>query len=253
IHCLFFLFTVGESGGNPVVGYEGQNVTLSCKYDIKYHDPRPICWGRGNIPNLGCNNQLISTDGYKVTERVSSRYQLLGRLDEGDVSLTILNLTASDAGRYGCRVHVYGLFNDEKYHIDLRIEKASSTTTSTTLGRWTSTEETQHNNYTTGVQSDSQLTSTDTILTSSTNSERTGKEANNLTVALVGALFVLIALTTAVGVIIMGKSFPTHQHQVNSSLQYNSVQLQSRGLAVENIYQIDADEMVDGGDYEYCP
>ncbi|XP_010749437.2 T-cell immunoglobulin and mucin domain-containing protein 4 [Larimichthys crocea] len=252
---LIALLTVGECGGSPVVGYEGQNVTLSCKYDIKYHKPQSICWGRGDIPNRGCNNQLISTDGYKVEERVSSRYQLVGRLDDGDVSLTILNLTDSDAGRYGCRVHVYGLFNDEKHHIDLNIKGASSTTTSTTLDRRTSTEETTHN-YTTG-----QLTSTETIITSSTNSEHTDKESTSVAVVLVGALFGLIALTTAVGVVIMGRRWrqlnkiPTHQHQVNSSVQFNSVQLQSRGLAEENIYQIDggSDVAGNGGEYEYCP
>ncbi|XP_027129554.1 hepatitis A virus cellular receptor 1 homolog [Larimichthys crocea] len=122
------LLTVSECGSSPVVGYEGQNVTLSCKYDIKYHKPQPICWGRGDLPKSGgCKNQLISTDGYKVEERVSSRYQLLGRLDDGNVSLTILNLTDSDAGRYGCRVLVYGLFNDEKHHIDLNIKGVLTT------------------------------------------------------------------------------------------------------------------------------
>ena len=54
--------------------------------------------------------------------RASSRYQLLGRLDEGDVSLTILNLRDSDAGRYGCRVEIPGWFNDDKHHFDLTIE-----------------------------------------------------------------------------------------------------------------------------------
>ncbi|TKS83339.1 T-cell immunoglobulin and mucin domain-containing protein 4 [Collichthys lucidus] len=227
---LIAFLTVGECGGSPVVGYEGQNVTLSCKYDIKHHKPQSICWGRGDLPLLGCNNQLISTDGHKVKERVSSRYQLLGRLDEGDVSLTILNLTDSDAGRYGCRVHIPGLFNDEKHHIDLNINGG-------------------------------QQTSTETIITSSTNSERTGRGPHSVAVVLVGVLFGLIALTTAVGVVIMGRKWrqlnkiPTHQHQVNSSIRFHSVQLQSRGLAEENIYQIDggSDVAGNGGEYEYCP
>ena len=58
-----------------------------------------------------------------MTTRASSRYQLLGRLEDGDVSLTILKTTEEDAGLYGCRVDIYGWFNDEKHHIDLTIEK----------------------------------------------------------------------------------------------------------------------------------
>ena len=108
-----------------VVGRAGEDVTLPCKYDFKYNGARSVCWGRGSIPLSGCNNQIISTDGHKVIEstRVSSRYQLLGRLEDGDVSLTILKTTEEDAGLYGCRVEISGLNNDEKHHTDLIIEK----------------------------------------------------------------------------------------------------------------------------------
>ncbi|TMS14593.1 T-cell immunoglobulin and mucin domain-containing protein 4 [Larimichthys crocea] len=136
---LLLLLAVSECGilTVSVVGHEGQSVTLSCKYDIKHHKPQSICWGRGDLPNTGgCKNQLISTDGYKVKTRVSSKYRLQGRLDEGDVSLTILRVTDPDAGRYGCRVHQSGLFNDEKHHIDLIIEGALPTKTITVLTTW---------------------------------------------------------------------------------------------------------------------
>lgn len=121
---VFSVSTVTECGGISVVGHAGQNVTLSCTYDFKYYGALRICWGRGVLPSSGCNNQLISTDGRKVIERTraSSRYQLLGRLDEGDVSLTILNITDSDAGRYGCTVEIPGWFNDAKHHFDLVIK-----------------------------------------------------------------------------------------------------------------------------------
>lgn len=123
---VFSVSTVSECGGisMSVVGQIGQNVTLSCTYDFKYYRALAICWGRGDLPSRGCNNQLISTDGRKVIERTraSSRYQLLGRLDKGDVSLTILNITESDAGRYGCTVEIPGWFNDAKHHFDLVIK-----------------------------------------------------------------------------------------------------------------------------------
>lgn len=119
-----FCFPVSRCDGTRVVGQMGQNVTLPCKYETKYNKPLEVCWGRGEIPYSKCNNQLLSTDGHKVIEstRVSSKYQLLGRLDEGDVSLTIFNLTQEDAGKYGCRAEIPGLLNDQKHHIDLIVE-----------------------------------------------------------------------------------------------------------------------------------
>ncbi|XP_071390847.1 T-cell immunoglobulin and mucin domain-containing protein 4-like [Centroberyx affinis] len=118
---LLCLLTVSESSSLKVVGHAGQNVTLPCEYNIRTHGSAVVCWGRGEIPNAGCNDQIIATDGSKVTEesRRSSRFQLLGRLRDGDVSLTILNATPRDSGRYGCRVQVPGWFNDLRYHSDL--------------------------------------------------------------------------------------------------------------------------------------
>lgn len=114
--------TVRGGRGSKFVGHVGQNVTLSCKYDKSY-GLLSACWSRGQIPISGCGQQLIATDGRAVKEetRASSRYQLLGRLDEGDVSLTILSVTELDAGHYGCRVEIPGWFNDNKHHLDLSV------------------------------------------------------------------------------------------------------------------------------------
>ncbi|KAL7390411.1 hypothetical protein ABVT39_020610 [Epinephelus coioides] len=252
---LLALLTVSEGDGSRVVGQLDGNVTLPCTYDIKYHGALWVCWDRGEIPNSGCNKQLISTDGQKVTEgsRVSSRYQLLGRLDKGDVSLTILNVSESDAGRYGCRVAVPGLFNDLKYHIDLTIEEAPLTTTSTTLKTET-TEQTTDEDVTGHVNS------TDRPLTSSSSSI-VAEESSGTNVVLLCVLFGLVALVTAGAVLIIVSrrrrlnKMPEQQQQVVSSVQYSatssSLQLQSRSLAVENIYQIEGG--LDGSEYEYCP
>ncbi|XP_045895478.1 hepatitis A virus cellular receptor 1 homolog [Micropterus dolomieu] len=123
---LLALLAVGESDGSSVVGQTGQSVTLSCKYDITYYEALHVCWGRGELPLSGCSNPLVSTDGHKVRTRASSRYQLLGRLEAGDVSLTILDLTETDAGRYGCRVEIPGWFNDDKHHLDLIVERGET-------------------------------------------------------------------------------------------------------------------------------
>uniref|UniRef100_A0A4W6C9N2 Ig-like domain-containing protein n=1 Tax=Lates calcarifer TaxID=8187 RepID=A0A4W6C9N2_LATCA len=129
---LLALLTVGECDNTKVLGQIGNNITLPCRYDAKKHGPVHVCWGRGDIPKSKCSDQIIATDGHKVIEgtRVSSRYQLQGLLNDGDVSLTILNLTESDAGRYGCRAEIPGWFNDEKHHIDLSVERNAVTTTS---------------------------------------------------------------------------------------------------------------------------
>ncbi|CAK6984900.1 T-cell immunoglobulin and mucin domain-containing protein 4-like, partial [Scomber scombrus] len=120
------------SSSRKVVGRAGEDVTLPCRYNIKSNGRAPVCWGRGSVSTSGCNNQIISTDGYKVITRASSRYQLLGRLEDGNVSLTILNTTKEDAGWYGCRVDIPGWFSDEIHYIDLTIEKAPATTTAAT-------------------------------------------------------------------------------------------------------------------------
>uniref|UniRef100_A0A3B4H141 Ig-like domain-containing protein n=1 Tax=Pundamilia nyererei TaxID=303518 RepID=A0A3B4H141_9CICH len=115
------LVLLGPGHAYFVKGHTGQDITLSCKYDRKYYGALSACWQRGEIPARGCSNQLISTDGLRVETRAPSRYELLGRLEDGDVSLTIKSLTEGDAGRYGCRVEIPGWFNDEKHHIDVSV------------------------------------------------------------------------------------------------------------------------------------
>uniref|UniRef100_A0A3Q2Q4A9 Ig-like domain-containing protein n=1 Tax=Fundulus heteroclitus TaxID=8078 RepID=A0A3Q2Q4A9_FUNHE len=121
----FLFWSNGLSGCDniSVIGHIGQEVSLRCRYNIKYYNASDISWGRGELPNRGCSNQLIGTGEYKEETRASSRYQLLGRLDEGDVSLTIQNLREEDAGRYGCRVGIPGWFNDLKHYVDLTFER----------------------------------------------------------------------------------------------------------------------------------
>ncbi|MCI4386497.1 hypothetical protein PGIGA_G00063110 [Pangasianodon gigas] len=126
---LLLCLTVCPCRSITVKGISGQNVTLPCKYDFRYHGKCEICWMRGEIPMTGCGNEIIATDGDKVVRRTSRRYRLDGELQKGDASLTIHGTTQKDSGRYGCRVHVPGWFNDEKIIVDLVIIKGPSTTT----------------------------------------------------------------------------------------------------------------------------
>lgn len=104
-----------------VVGLAGRDVTLTCHYDSAYYGTLAVCWGKGPIPNSGCGNELIRSDGAAVTSRASERYVLRGDLQAGDVSLTVRQLEDGDAGTYGCRVDIPGWFNDHKHHTTLTV------------------------------------------------------------------------------------------------------------------------------------
>ncbi|XP_027887606.1 hepatitis A virus cellular receptor 1 homolog isoform X1 [Xiphophorus couchianus] len=257
---LIVLLTVSGCDGRSVVGQTGQNVTLLCKYEIKDHGAVHVCWGKGEIPTYGCNNQLISTNGHKVVTSASSRYQLLEQLDQGDVSLTIFNLTEEDAGRYGCRVQINGPFNDQKHHFDFRVERAPTT--------WTPSEPQTSSERPAAAQTAADQLTTESLLTSCSNSssftQEQQQEGNMLTVVLVLVLFLLAVLLIAAGLFIMARRWkqlklpPQQQQQLWQQVQFSStsstlqLQLHQRASAVENVYQIDgaADR---GGDYEFCP
>ncbi|KAM4547460.1 hepatitis A virus cellular receptor 1 homolog isoform 2-T2 [Fundulus diaphanus] len=197
---LLLLLTVSGCDNISVVGQTGQNVTLSCSYDIKTNGASGVCWNRGMIGPTGCSNQLIGTGDHKEETRVSSRYQLLGRLDEGDVSLTIQNLREEDAGRYACRVAIPGPFNDLKHYVDLTVERGLPPSpppeTQTPTERPDSA----------GTTAD--LMTTENLLTSCTDSSTTAErqqEGSNLLVVLGCVLFLLVVLVSAAGLFIMAR------------------------------------------------
>lgn len=71
---------------------------------------------------MGCGDEIIGSDGDKVVRTKSTKYQLEGKISHGDVSLTILNTEKEDSGKYGCRIHVPGWFNDEMYYVHLIVD-----------------------------------------------------------------------------------------------------------------------------------
>ncbi|KAF0022791.1 hypothetical protein F2P81_024772 [Scophthalmus maximus] len=170
---LLVVFTGDDS--REVRGQAGHSVTLLCHYDVKTHSLLSVCWNRGKLPLSGCKDLLIAVDQLRVREdtRVSSRYQLWGRLDEGDVSLTILNLTETDAGLYGCRVEIPGWLNDEKHNFHLTVDSGHLTTT----GR---------------------------ALTSSSSSI---SASSSVTAAVGGVVFALIVMLTAGGVVVVARKW----------------------------------------------
>lgn len=109
-----------------VIGLFGHNVTLPCKYDTQAYGVLEFCWGRGKVPRSKCSNTVLSSHDGAVLFRQSPRYQLMGSVTDGDVSLTILNAQWSDAGVYGCRVEIPGWFNDHWVNTHLVVEEGNA-------------------------------------------------------------------------------------------------------------------------------
>ncbi|XP_054423876.1 hepatitis A virus cellular receptor 2 [Pteronotus mesoamericanus] len=105
----------------------GQNALLPCNYSpTTYEDLVPVCWGRGRCPVFQCQGEVLHTDGRHVSYQMSSRYQLKGYLQYGDVSLTIENVTLADSGYYCCRIQYTGIMNDKKLDLKLDIKPAKA-------------------------------------------------------------------------------------------------------------------------------
>uniref|UniRef100_A0A8C5UAP3 Ig-like domain-containing protein n=1 Tax=Malurus cyaneus samueli TaxID=2593467 RepID=A0A8C5UAP3_9PASS len=157
---LLMLFTGSTGSELVVIGEVGQDVTVPCYYSV--HNRRDItsmCWGRDPCPTSKCSRTIIWTDGWRVTEQHSSRYQLKGDLQKGDVSLTIVNAREADSGTYCCRVEVPGWFNDHLNNHKVVINKAPGSTSgsSSTVTRiWPSVSSSEASQTNTSVSLPSQ-------------------------------------------------------------------------------------------------
>ena len=118
---MFSLFADAVASQARVNGVVGEAVTLPCTYSTAV-ETTSMCWGRGACPHSQCPQQLVWTDGYRVTFQKSRRYNLLGVIAQGNVSLTIENAAQSDSGVYCCRVEHSGWFNDLKVNILLDVK-----------------------------------------------------------------------------------------------------------------------------------
>ncbi|XP_032052830.1 hepatitis A virus cellular receptor 1 homolog isoform X2 [Aythya fuligula] len=124
-----------------VTGEVGHNITVPCFYTVNEKSgTTSMCWGRGPCPASKCSQPLVWTDGWKVTYQYHSKYVLMGKLHEGDVSLTITNAKQEDSGTYCCRVEIPGLFNDQLTNLQVVIKKApgSASEASFTAETWPS-------------------------------------------------------------------------------------------------------------------
>ncbi|XP_056450405.1 hepatitis A virus cellular receptor 1 homolog isoform X1 [Gadus chalcogrammus] len=209
----------------------GYNVTLPCKYDVQANGLSSTCWGQGAIPASKCSNQLIASDGATVRKdsQVSSRYQLLGDLRQGDVSMTILNVSEMDSGLYGCRAEIAGWWNDLKHHFQLRVQKDTKPTPKRTLDNATSTEQTTLK-YTQAahINSTRYWDPSETVLSPVQGS------SGQFSVPI--ACVLIIASIAVAGVAVY---FIKRSGKFSKSSQINSLSVPEPNNREENIYQMD--------------
>ncbi|XP_073505422.1 hepatitis A virus cellular receptor 1 homolog [Phyllobates terribilis] len=105
-------FSVEATSGGVVTGSVNGRLTLPCT------STDAICWERGGCSFFECDNAIIRTDGQKVTWWKSERYQLLGNISQGNVSLTITGVTKQDEGTYYCCMNSF--FNGH-YTVEVKI------------------------------------------------------------------------------------------------------------------------------------
>ncbi|EDL33798.1 T-cell immunoglobulin and mucin domain containing 4, isoform CRA_a [Mus musculus] len=136
---LWWLYLTPAASEDTIIGFLGQPVTLPCHYLSWSQSRNSMCWGKGSCPNSKCNAELLRTDGTRIISRKSTKYTLLGKVQFGEVSLTISNTNRGDSGVYCCRIEVPGWFNDVKKNVRLELRRATTTKKPTTTTRPTTT------------------------------------------------------------------------------------------------------------------
>ncbi|XP_038181362.1 hepatitis A virus cellular receptor 1 homolog [Arvicola amphibius] len=121
-----------------VKGVVGHPVTLPCTYST-YIGISYMSWDLGECQYFNNYRTLIRANAYQVTYQRSSRYQLKGRISEGDVSLTIENAVLSDSGLYCCLTKIPESFRSVTYSLDVKPEIPASPPTRPTTTRPTTT------------------------------------------------------------------------------------------------------------------
>uniref|UniRef100_H0WS50 Ig-like domain-containing protein n=1 Tax=Otolemur garnettii TaxID=30611 RepID=H0WS50_OTOGA len=122
ISSLILFLTDAAVSNLHVSGVVGQPATLPCTYAVSGGEVTSMCWGRGVCPVFKCSDEIVWTDGSRITFQKHNRYKLRGHILKGDVSLTIENATEADGGLYCCRVEHRGWFNDMKVVLSLEMK-----------------------------------------------------------------------------------------------------------------------------------
>ncbi|KAG9265716.1 hypothetical protein AMEX_G20185 [Astyanax mexicanus] len=254
---LLLYLTASSCRAVNVSGFYGDDIVLPCKYDWGYHGKCEICWMKGDIPASGCGDEIIATDGDRVTRRTSSKYTLRGDIQKGDVSLTIIKAGQNDSGKYGCRVHVPGWFNDKKITVDVSLAE-EPVSTAAPAAPAAPGENSSLSSSTETVTSEP-LISVSPTQGNYTNSSLPvhNRKDDDTSYNMLPGIMVSVLLLLGLGLVAIyllwkqktksRETFDTSQDSVlysnlNGSVGRNSsVGLNSREMAVENVYQIESE------------
>ncbi|XP_068129167.1 T-cell immunoglobulin and mucin domain-containing protein 4-like [Hyperolius riggenbachi] len=246
IICLHVIYLHGQPGAAvQVTGSEGDTLTLPCNYTLYSKDPYEICWGWGSCPFSQCSGSIISTDGSRVIWRRSDRYQLLGDITQGDVSLTITNVTKEDGGIYCCRVEVPGWFNDKKREITVTINPPESVTGDSTTEVTASTQE-----YFRTRMSMYDLTSTDVKgrndeetspaqkAPPTTGEKQTDTQDGHMAAVIAGAIFLILLIILTLTMLYRWKFCKMTEDKADSILSVINLDtlVVAENQAMDNIY-----------------
>ncbi|XP_074148018.1 hepatitis A virus cellular receptor 2 homolog [Sminthopsis crassicaudata] len=247
-HLFIFVFLLWptESSSDIYTAMVGQTILLPCSYVITpTHKNVPICWGRGLCPMTQCNEQLLRTDGWKVTYQKEKRYQLKGVLAQGNVSLTIENVGEADSGSYCCRIQFAGPFNDQKTSLELLVKPAKTTTYKPQLHE--TSRNTQSNNITgyDSILEDGFSCITEIpVITSPANELQKFEDTIYIGIYIGVSIFLVLVLALALATLILKRHSYTKKKLQESSVISMSNQFpktEERMRAEENIYNIEED------------
>ncbi|XP_059125263.1 hepatitis A virus cellular receptor 1 homolog [Peromyscus eremicus] len=132
---LILLLPAAVDSFPQVHGVVGHPVTLPCTYPVS-NGLSSMCWGRGACASDTCGQTLIRTDGHRIYYQTNNRYQLKGQLLQGDVSLTIENVTESDSGLYCCRVEMKGWNGVQRLTTSLQVQPVYTDTVTSSHRPW---------------------------------------------------------------------------------------------------------------------
>ncbi|XP_077597221.1 uncharacterized protein LOC144212902 [Stigmatopora nigra] len=210
---------------------------------------------RGVLPLHRCGDPIVDTDGLRVIKE-SGRYRMRGRLQDGDISLTILNVEKEDSGDYGCRVEIPGPFNDDKRTIWLLVEDAPEHTTYET-STWSTADfhkctKLLCSTFTSFFAATTNF-SRDLQTSSSINTTTTSKKLSfSQWMILLGVFLGLILIVMALIIYcVVDKSqrtakihgcFNPFVHSVRFNSSSSTLRVYQQATAVNNIYQMETDE-----------
>uniref|UniRef100_A0A6I8PP81 Ig-like domain-containing protein n=1 Tax=Xenopus tropicalis TaxID=8364 RepID=A0A6I8PP81_XENTR len=240
---VLFLLPALTVGAEHVRGSVGGTVLLPCIYPVT-GGTTSMCWGRGHCPTSKCLNPILRTDsdGKEVIWHQSERYRLLGNIEQGDVSLTITQLTISDSGTYCCRVEIPGWFNDQKGEIQVSVDEEQTNLSSPAIPTRTSqaSEAVSNSSASTAASSSDHMNTVSAQLpdVSSPSRENIGPNYPQPIIVCVVLLLLLLGLA---GFLYKYKYYEKLKTKVlSSTVPVSKGDLESRPpQAVDNIYMVD--------------